>query len=73
RGAEKIDLNLRYFQKFGMPPPGGLRNFSPNELKDLVKEAGFIVRLITVLGDNPKALYLRSTKPVKLSGKPHFY
>ena len=30
-GVEKSDLSLRYFQKFGMPPSWGLRNFSPEE------------------------------------------
>lgn len=68
--AEKMDLSLRYFQKFGMPPPGGLHNFSPEELRALVRQAGFTVKTVTVMGDKPKALYLRAVKDVPLGKTP---
>jgi len=65
-GTEKTDLGLRYFQKFGMPPSWGLHNFGPEELGNLVRQKGFTVRKLTVLGDKPKALYLRAAKDVTL-------
>jgi len=66
--GEKLDLGLRYFQKFGMPPTEGLHNFSPQALRGLVRQAGFLVKSVRVLGDNPKALYSRSVKSVMLEG-----
>jgi ubiquinone/menaquinone biosynthesis C-methylase UbiE len=63
-GTEKTGLALRYFQKFGLPPPWGLNNFSPDELRALAAKAGFTVRTIICLGDRPQALYLRSVKAV---------
>lgn len=63
-GAEKTNLALRYFQKFGFPPSWGLRNFDPKELQDLVGEAGFTSKPVTLLGDNPKALYLKAVKKI---------
>jgi ABC-2 type transport system ATP-binding protein len=62
--AEKSALSLRYFQKFGMPPPWGLHNFSPDNLRSLISQGGFLVRYVTVLGKEPKALYLRAIKSI---------
>ena len=70
-GEEKSDLSLRYFQKFGMPPSWGLRNFSPEEFRRLVRQAGFTVKTVTILGDKPKALYLRAIKAVRMDGLHH--
>lgn len=61
-GRQKADLGLRYFQKFGMPPPWGLRNFGPCELQDLLGHARFAVRSVAAIGANPSALYVRSNK-----------
>lgn len=59
---EKTGLGLRYFQKFGFPPSWGLQNYSPGELRGLVRQAGFLVKSIQVLGKSPKALYLKAVK-----------
>lgn len=59
---EKIELGIRYLAKFGMPPPYGLRNYSPDELKSTVKNAGFKVEEIELIGEKPKALYLKGRK-----------
>jgi len=67
---EITDLSLRYFQKFGMPPPWGLRNFTPAELRGLAGQAGFRVKSVAILGDQPKALYLRSVKSVLMDRAP---
>ncbi|HET6514597.1 MAG TPA: class I SAM-dependent methyltransferase [Thermodesulfovibrionales bacterium] len=59
---EKMELALRYFVTFGMPPPHGLKNYSPDELGSLVRSVGFNNVEIQLLGDKPKALYLRGRK-----------
>jgi len=61
---DKIGLSIRYTMTFGMPPPYGLKNFSPEELERLVTFAGFKVEEIQLLGDAPKALYLKGRKPL---------
>ncbi|KCZ72707.1 methylase involved in ubiquinone/menaquinone biosynthesis [Candidatus Methanoperedens nitroreducens] len=58
---EKIELSLRYLQKFGMPP-GYYRNYSPNELARLVENAGFKVEEIQLISNKAKALYLKGRK-----------
>jgi ubiquinone/menaquinone biosynthesis C-methylase UbiE len=62
---EKMGLSVRYTMTFGMPPPYGLKNFSPEELEHLVTFAGFMVEEIQLLGDAPKALYLKGRKPLR--------
>lgn len=59
---EKTALGIRYLMRFGMPPPYGLRNYSPEELGFLVESAGFDVEGVHLLGYKPKALYLKGRK-----------
>jgi len=59
---EKMELSLRYLMTFGIPPTYGLKNFSPEELNDLIADAGFIVEEVQILGDKPRALYLKGRK-----------
>jgi ubiquinone/menaquinone biosynthesis C-methylase UbiE len=61
---EKIEIGKRYFEKFGLPPSGGLINYTPQQMEDLIKKAGFEIRNLDVLGDKAKALYVRAAKPV---------
>ena len=58
---EKMDLALRYFQKFGLPPLY-YKNYSPNQLIRLSENADFKVEEIQIIGDKAKALYLRAKK-----------
>jgi len=62
---EKTDLALRYFQKFGLPPPWGLHNFSAAGLRSLLAEARFYVRNVTLMGNCPKALYAQAFKKLR--------
>jgi ubiquinone/menaquinone biosynthesis C-methylase UbiE len=59
---EKMAVGMRYFEKFGFPPSRGLKNYSPGELKYLVEKEGFITENLELLGDRPKALYLKARK-----------
>ncbi len=59
---EKMELGLRYFQKFGMPPVY-YRNYSPDELVRLVEKAGFKVEEIQLIsGDIARSLYLKAQR-----------
>jgi ABC-2 type transport system ATP-binding protein len=59
---EKMELGIRYLLRFGVPPPYGLRNYSPEELSLLVESAGFKVESAQLIGYKPRALYLKSRK-----------
>jgi len=59
---DKIEIGKRYFERFGLPPPGGLRNYSPRQLASLIRQAGFMNVDIEVLGGTVKVLYARSVK-----------
>jgi ubiquinone/menaquinone biosynthesis C-methylase UbiE len=59
---EKMELSYRYFLTFGAPPTYGLKNFSPQELHCLVADGGFTVGEVQLLGDKPRALYLKGRK-----------
>jgi ABC-2 type transport system ATP-binding protein len=59
---EKMALGTRYLSRFGMPPPYGLRNYSPEEISFLVESAGFKVQGVQLIGHKPKALYLKGRK-----------
>ncbi len=58
---EKFVLGLRYFHKFGLPPDY-YRNYSPGELAQLVRNAGFTVKTVDLINDTAKALYLTAFK-----------
>jgi ubiquinone/menaquinone biosynthesis C-methylase UbiE len=62
---DKIELGIRYFITFGMPPRYGIKNYSPDELKNLVKSAAFSIEEVRLIGDKPKALYLKGRKIMK--------
>jgi hypothetical protein len=59
---EKMELGIRYFIKFGMPPLYGIKNYSPDELNGLVRSAEFKVEEVKLIGEKPKALYLKGRK-----------
>jgi len=59
---DKIEIGKRYFERFGLPPSGGLRNYSPRQLASLISQAGFMNVDIEVLGGTVKVLYARSVK-----------
>jgi ABC-2 type transport system ATP-binding protein len=61
---ERIEIGKRFFEKFGLPPSGGLINYSPQQMTDLIKKAGFEIGSMDVLGDKAKALYVRAAKTV---------
>jgi SAM-dependent methyltransferase len=59
---EKMELAGRFMQAFRFPPPHGLKNYSPVELRGLVEGAGFRVEALEVLGRIPKAIFLKGKK-----------
>jgi ABC-2 type transport system ATP-binding protein len=59
---EKMELGIRYLLRFGVPPPYGLRNYSPEELSLLVESSGLKVESAQLIGYKPRALYLKSRK-----------
>ncbi|MCX7634748.1 MAG: class I SAM-dependent methyltransferase [Syntrophales bacterium] len=61
-----VELSLRYLERFGPPPPWGLKNYHPDELRQLVEQVGFTVRHLCVLGEGPRAIYLKARKLVKI-------
>jgi ABC-2 type transport system ATP-binding protein len=61
---EKIEIRKRYFEKFGLPPAGGLINYSPRQMADLVRKAGFEITNLDILGEKAKAIYVRAAKTV---------
>jgi ABC-2 type transport system ATP-binding protein len=67
---DRMALAIRYLEMFKMPPPQGLKNYTPHELFSLVGDAGFIVKDIKVLGDKPQALYLKGRKAQRFKRKP---
>ncbi|HOK06647.1 MAG TPA: class I SAM-dependent methyltransferase [Syntrophales bacterium] len=63
---ERLQVALRYLRRFGLPPPWGLRNYSPDELGEMVSKAGFSDVSLTVVGDGPRAVYLKAKKLVEV-------
>ncbi len=63
---EKIAIRKRYLEKFGLPPPGGLTNYSAPQLGALVTKAGFKIGKLDVLGDRANAIYVRAIKAVMI-------
>lgn len=67
---EKMQLGIKYLMKFGMPPPYGLTNFSPEGLQSLVEGAGFEKEELHLVGEKPGALYFKGRKklqPIKIA------
>jgi ABC-2 type transport system ATP-binding protein len=65
---DKVQLGLRYFLTFGMPPQWGLRNFSPEALRSAVEGIGFEIEELELIGEQPGAIYLKGRKK---GTKPH--
>lgn len=59
---DKMQLGLRYFLTFGMPPPWGLRSFSPEALQSIVEDIGFHIEELQLIGEQPRAIYLKGRK-----------
>jgi ubiquinone/menaquinone biosynthesis C-methylase UbiE len=57
---EKMVIGIRYFTMFGLPPIGGIRNFSPPEMERLVEMQGFKILQSELIGGKPKAIYLKA-------------
>ena len=57
---EKMIIGIRYFTVFGLPPIGGIRNFSPAEMERLVEMEGFEILQSELIGGKPKAIYLKA-------------
>lgn len=59
---DKVQLGMRYFLTFGMPPSWGLKNFSPDALQSIVEGIGFKIEELLPVGEKPGALYLKGRK-----------
>ncbi len=59
---ERIIIGMKFIEKFGSPPPYGLRNYSPEELASLIRSAGFEVETLELIGGKPKAMYAKAKK-----------
>ncbi len=61
---KKMELGIRYFQKFGMPP-SCYRNYSPEGLAHLVEGQGFRIEEVQLLSDKARAIYLKARRQRK--------
>ena len=59
---DKMQLGIRYFLTFGMPPPWGLRSFSPEALQSIIESIGFHIEELQLIGEQPRAIYLKGRK-----------
>lgn len=60
--VEKAEIAVRFLSKFGIPPPYGLKNFTPRELKVFISNAGFQVTEVEEFGDRVKGIFLTARK-----------
>jgi ubiquinone/menaquinone biosynthesis C-methylase UbiE len=60
--AEKAEIAVRFLAKFGVPPPHGLKNFTPRELRAFISNAGFQVDAVEEFGDHVKGIFLIARK-----------
>jgi ABC-2 type transport system ATP-binding protein len=58
---EKIKMGLRFVKSWGKPP-AHTHSFSPEVLASMMKDAGFSIKTLKVIGDNTKALYIIGQK-----------
>ncbi len=58
---EKIKMGLRFIKSWGKPP-AHTHSFSPEDLASMVKDAGFSIETLKVVGNTTKALYLIGQK-----------
>ncbi len=61
---ESMSVAMKFWASFGMPPPHGLKNYSPLELRNLAKNAGLQVETLEVIGDTVKGLFFKGKKEV---------
>jgi ubiquinone/menaquinone biosynthesis C-methylase UbiE len=59
---EWMKLAVRYLRRWGMPPRHSRNRLSPEQLVSFVKEVGFSIEEVELLGDREKAIYLRGRK-----------
>jgi 2-polyprenyl-3-methyl-5-hydroxy-6-metoxy-1,4-benzoquinol methylase len=57
-----MKMGMRFFMKWGKPPPYGKKSLSPDELGSLVEREGFKVEVVQLVGDKTKAVYLKGRK-----------
>ena len=62
RFSQKMKLGFRYVRTWGRPPRRGQNNMTPDELVNLVENAGFGVEEIELLQAGMNALYLKAQK-----------
>ena len=56
---QKLRLGFRYLRRFGKPPSYN-KNFTPDGVVSIVKEAGFVVEELKLIGKDTKAVCLRA-------------
>lgn len=59
---EKSVLAMKFLARFGMPPPHGLKNYAPDELRRFVQAAGYRVEEMDLIGDRPRGIFLKGRK-----------
>ena len=57
----KMGLGIRYVRTWGKPTPYN-RSLNPTELSEIVKEAGFLIEDVRLVGKKTKAVCLRGKK-----------
>ena len=57
----KMGLGIRYMRRFGKPAPYN-KSFSPDELAEIVRKAGFVVDESKLIGKDTKAVCLKGKK-----------
>lgn len=60
--VEKAEIAVRFLSRFGMPPPHGLKNFTPHELETFIYNAGFQVGPVEEFGKKVKGIFLTARK-----------
>lgn len=60
--VEKAEIAVRFLARFGVPPPHGLKNFTPRGLKTFISSAGFQVDAVEEFGEYVKGLFLIARK-----------
>jgi ubiquinone/menaquinone biosynthesis C-methylase UbiE len=58
---EKIKMGLRFIKSWGKPP-AHTHSFSPEDLASVMKDAGFAIKTLKVVGKTTKALYVIGQK-----------
>jgi 2-polyprenyl-3-methyl-5-hydroxy-6-metoxy-1,4-benzoquinol methylase len=59
---QMMSVGIRFLLRWGEPPRYAKSRLSPGELGSLVKDAGFTVEEVEIIGEQMKALYLKGRK-----------